>query len=179
MKRPGKPGVSEPPSGFVRALSALAQAGVGFVVVGVGGINFFARTPAQSFATLDLDALLEPTVDNLGQALSVLAGLDFEFEAGGEPFVDLDDSPILSRIIERGANLTALHEDGTQIDLMTSISGFDYPGLASDATEFEVGGVSIKVGRLPKLLRSKEASGRRKDLEFLRIYGATLSEDEG
>jgi hypothetical protein len=57
--------VSEPTSGFVKALSALVQAGVDFVVVGGGGINFYARTPAQSFATLDLDALLKPSVDNL------------------------------------------------------------------------------------------------------------------
>jgi len=50
--------VSEPVSGFARALSALGKAGVEFVVVGVGGINFYARTPANAFATLDVDAFL-------------------------------------------------------------------------------------------------------------------------
>jgi hypothetical protein len=33
-------------SGFVRALSALRRAGVDLVVVGVGGVNFYARTSA-------------------------------------------------------------------------------------------------------------------------------------
>jgi hypothetical protein len=171
--------LSEPLSGFVRALSALAEAGVQFVVVGVGGINFYARTPAQSFATLDLDALLNPAVENLELALSVLSRLGYEFEAGGEPFIDLDDRVILSRIIQNGANLSALHSEASQIDLMTSISGFDYSQFAEDATAFEVAGVEIRVGRLTKLLRSKEVSGRPKDLEFLRIYRATLGEENG
>ncbi len=170
--------MSEPVSGFVRALSALGEAGVEFVVVGVAGINFYARTPAQSFATLDLDALLDPSVESLRLALSVLGGLGYEFEAGGEPFLDLDDGLILGRIIERGASLTAIHGDGSQIDLMTSISGFDYSGLAEDAMDFEVAGVSIRVGRLAKLLHSKEVSGRQKDQEFLRIYRSTLGEGE-
>jgi hypothetical protein len=91
--------LSEPASGFVRALAALARARVEFVVVGVGGIDFYARSPAQSFSTLDLDALLAPAVDNLKRALSVLAGLGYRFEAGREPFVDLDDDTILGRIV--------------------------------------------------------------------------------
>jgi len=81
--------VSDEVSGFASALAALAEAGVDFVVVGVGGINFYARTPAEAFATLDLGAQLAPTVENLRVALSVLSGLGFEFESAGEPFVDL------------------------------------------------------------------------------------------
>jgi predicted nucleotidyltransferase len=170
--------VSEPASGLARALSALARAGVDFVVVGVGGINFYARTPAQSFATLDLDALLRPAVENLRLALSVLDELGFEFEAGGEPFVDPTDPSVLARVISHGASLSALHRETGQIDLLTSISGFDYPEFAEDASGFEVGGVEIRVGRLTKLLRSKEASGRPKDLEFLRLYRSTLADEE-
>jgi len=37
--------VSQPASGFARALAALREAEIDFVVVGVGGINFYARTP--------------------------------------------------------------------------------------------------------------------------------------
>ena len=50
--------MSEPISGFTRALAALGEGGVEFVVVGVGGINFYARTPADAFATLDVDACI-------------------------------------------------------------------------------------------------------------------------
>ncbi len=67
--------MSDRASGFQRALVALSEAGARFVIVGVGGINFYARTPAEAYATLDLDALLEPSADNLRIALRVLAGL--------------------------------------------------------------------------------------------------------
>jgi hypothetical protein len=60
---------------------------------------------------------------------------------------------------------------------MMSISGYGYEELVGDATPFEVSGVDVRVGRLTKLLHSKEVSGRQKDLEFLRIYKATLDED--
>ena len=148
-----------------------------FVVVGVGGINFYARTPGEVFATVDLDALLRPAVENLAAALRVLSGLGYAFEAGGEPFVDVEDAEVLSRVVSRGAALTAIHPDEGQIDLMTSMAGFSYEDLSADATSFRVSGVEVRVGRLEKLLESKERSGRPKDLEFLRAFEARASED--
>ena len=50
---PARPGVSAVASGFLSALSALARAGVDFVLVGVGGINFYARDPSEAVVTLD------------------------------------------------------------------------------------------------------------------------------
>jgi hypothetical protein len=67
---------------------------VDFVVVGVGGINFYARTPGEIFATVDLDALLPPAVENLVAGLRVLSGLGHAFEAGEEPFPDLEDGEV-------------------------------------------------------------------------------------
>jgi len=170
--------VSDAVSGFARALAALGEAGVEYVIVGVGGINFYARTPADAFATLDIDALLAPAVENLERALSALSGLGYEFEAGGEPFVDLDDRLVLRRVLENGATLSAVHREVSEIDLLTSISGFDYLDLASDAVTFEVAGAPVHVARLEKLLRSKKASGRPKDIEFLRAFRARAFEDE-
>ena len=109
--------MSDGVSGFARALAALGTAGVDFVVVGVGGINFYARTPADAFATLDIDAFLAPAVENLRIALSTLAATGYEFEAGGEPFVDLDDALVLRRIVENGASLSAIHTESSEMDL--------------------------------------------------------------
>src|SRR5439155_3051244 len=49
----GRPGESTAASGFLSALSALVPAGVDFVLVGVGGINFYARDPSEAVATVD------------------------------------------------------------------------------------------------------------------------------
>jgi hypothetical protein len=164
--------VAQPASGFIRALTALQQAGVEFVIVGVGGINFYGRTPGQAFATLDLDALLPPVAEKLAAALRVLSALGYTFEAGGEPFVDREDAEVLTRVVANGACLTAVHPALGQIDLMTSLAGFSYDELEVDATIFRVAGTDVRVGRLEKLLRSKERSGRPKDLEFLRAFEA-------
>ncbi len=171
--------MSSPGSGFVRALSALSDAGVSYVVVDVAGINFYARTPAEAFATLDLDALLEPTLENLRTALHVLADLEYEFEAAGEPFLGINDDVTLGGVVRHGASLTARHPADGEIDLMLSIAGFSYSQLAEDATSFRVAGVEVRVGRLEKLLRSKEAAGRPKDLEFLRAFEARSPEGNG
>jgi hypothetical protein len=163
----------------VRALSALREAGVDLVVVGVGGINFYARTPGQVFATLDLDTLLPPAVANLSAAIRVLSGFGYTFETRGEPFVDLEDEEVLARVIANGVCLTAIHPTEGQIDLMTSMAGFSYEELERDATTFRVAGVLVRVGRLEKLLRSKQRSGRPKDLEFLRAFEARAAEEPG
>jgi hypothetical protein len=162
----------------VRALGALAGAGVEFVEFVVGGINFYARTPAQAFATLDLDALLPPAADNLALALRVPSEIGYAFETGAEPVVDLDDAKVLGQLVRNGAHLCAIHPEAGQLDLMTSIAGFSYADLVADATRFTVAGVEVRVGRLEKLLRSKQASGRPKDHEFLRAFEAAATDDE-
>ena len=165
-------------SGFARALAALSEAGIDFIVVGVGGINFYARTPSEAFSTLDIETLLAPTASNLARALHVLSRLGYSYEAGGEPFIDAEDPLVLARVIENGASISAIHPEDGEIDLLTSISGFDYSGLSVDAAEFEVAGSRVRVGQLEKLIRSKEASGRPKDLEFLRTFRATRTEED-
>ena len=75
------------------------------------------------------------------------------------------------------ACLTAIHPVQGQIDLMTSLAGFTYEELEADAATFRVAGVEVRVGRLEKLLRSKERSGRPKDLEFLRAFEARAIEE--
>lgn len=165
-------------SGYARALAALSRGGVRFVLVGVGAINFYSRTPAHAFLTLDLDALLAPTVENLRRAFAALDALGFAFEAGREPFLDFDDELVLARILERGASVAARHGEGVQIDLMTSVAGFDFASLSADATTFEVAGTPVRVGRLEKLLESKATSGRPKDLAFLQAYASEREDGE-
>lgn len=153
-------------------LVLLRRAGLEFVIVGVGGINFYARDPSEAFATMDLDLMVPPSAEVLGRFLEVLGEAGFTFEAGGEPFVDVEHRSSLEAVIRSGANLRALDEDGNQFDLMFSMAGADYGGISADAVVFEVSGERILVGRLEKLLASKELSGRPKDRAFLTAFRA-------
>jgi len=168
--------VSPAASPFREALAALARAGVDFVLVGVGGINFYARDASEVVRTVDLDVLIRRRVEALRAALEALGAAGFAFEAGGAPFLDAADESVLARIVESGANLAAVGR-GARIDLMLSMTGFGFEELATDAERFRLGDVEVSVGRLEKLLRSKELAGRAKDREFLRLFAARLRQD--
>ena len=88
--------MAETASGFAQALAALAGAEVDSVIVGVGGINFYARDGAEAFATLDVDILLPPEPAQLRRALNALAARGFSFQAEGEPFLNGEDDAILT-----------------------------------------------------------------------------------
>ena len=163
---------------FQASLEALVRAGVDFVIVGVTGINFYARTPSEAVATLDVDLLIQPQVDNLRSAFQTLEQLGFRFEGGGEPFLDIDDPRSLERIIRAGARISAIHETAGELDLMLSIAGFQFDELRREAARFQIAGTEILVGSLEQLLRSKEIAGRPKDLEFLRAFAARRAPDD-
>lgn len=160
------------PVEFLDAVAALVRAGVPFVVVGVGGINFYAADPADAVVTEDLDLLLARDPESLRLALRLLAELGFAFESGGEPLLDLDDESALVGAVRSGACVSARHESGTALDLMLSGAGLAWDEVARDAAVFRIGEVEVRVGRLERLLRAKRMAGRPKDLEFLRLFAA-------
>jgi hypothetical protein len=168
--------VQSPDRGLLAGLVALARARVEFILVGVGGINFYAADASHAVETQDLDALLAPRVEVLHAALAALAGAGFVFQAGGEPFLDVADESVLGSVLARGATIQARDETGAQLDLMTSGLALRFEDLARDAVSFRIADVEVRVGRLEKLLRAKELAGRPKDLEFLRLYAARLRE---
>jgi predicted nucleotidyltransferase len=171
--------VSAAASPLLEALATLARAGVEFIVVGVSGINFYARDASDAVVTADVDVFVSPRVEALRSALGALRRAGFGFWAGGEPFLDFDDTEILANLIRAGANVTAENEAGARIDLMLSGAGFRYDDLAADAVTFRLGEVEVRVGRLEKLLRSKELAGRPKDVAFLRLFATRLREGTG
>ena len=164
------------PVEFLEALAELVRAGVPFVVVGVGGINFYARDPADAVVTEDLDLLLARDSGSLRLALRVLGAIGFAFEAGGDPFLDVDDETSLEAAVRAGTRITARHEGGTTLDLMLSGAGLSWNEIAADAACFRIGDVEVRVGRLERLLRAKRMAGRPKDLEFLRMFAARFQD---
>lgn len=148
------------------------RTGVRYVVVGMAGINYYARKPAEAFATLDYDVFIEPTLANVGRAIQSLLDLGFalgtvrgRFEAGQ-----------LARVVRDRKTMVATTPEGVVIELLLVVSGFPFSELAKDAATFTVGGVPVRVGRLTKLLKSKQLAGRPKDRAFLRRYQALLQE---
>ena len=149
------------------------QYGVRYVVVGMAGINYYAEAPSQTFATMDYDILLEPTLTNVGQALRCLKHLRFTIGTAAG-LLKTDDA---KAIVRHCRTLVATTPDGLMVELLLSVSGYTFSELVRDARTFTVRGVPVTVGRLTKLLMSKKLAGRPKDRQFLRRYQALLEEE--
>lgn len=161
------------PDPYLAVIRAFGRVGVRYVVVGMAGINYYARKPAEAFATMDYDLLLEPTLGNVEKALGRMKRLGFSVGAAEGAL-----RPGGLRGVVRGRRtLVATTPDGVMVELLLAVSGFTFAELAGDAATVTVRGTPITVGRLTKLLQSKRAANRPKDREFLRRYQALLEED--
>ena len=146
------------------------RSGVRYVVVGMSGINYYAQSPAETFATLDYDMFIDPTLKNVEQAIRSLAGLGLTIGTASGVF----SAKHLKEVVRSKRTLIATTPDGLTVELLLAVSGFAFAELAKDVATFAVRGVPVKVGRLTKLLHSKKLAGRAKDHHFLRRYQALL-----
>ncbi len=150
------------------------QRGIRYVVVGMAGINYYATSPADTFATLDYDVLLDPTISNVERALHSLRVLGFTIGTSKGALRPSD----LRMMVRQRRTLVATTPNGLMIDLLLRVSGYTFAELAEDAVTVSVRGVPIRVGKLHKLLRSKQVAGREKDRQFLARYAALLCSAE-
>ena len=153
-------------------IQQLNRQGVRYVVVGMAGINYYADTPAHAFATLDYDIFIEPTLVNVEQAVRCMTRLGFTVGTSG----GLLKTKEIAAIVRARKTVAATTPDGVMVKLLLAVSGYAFSDLARDAATFTVRGIPVKVGRLTKLLRSKQLAGRAKDRQFLQRYRSLLDD---
>ena len=151
-------------------LDRFNRRGVAYVVVGMSGINYYAKDASEMFATLDYDLFLQPTLTNVEKALHCLEELGFGL-GSRKGIVRRNE---LKRLVRERMTLTATTQEGIMVELLLRVSGYPLSELAKDAATFTVGRVPIRVGRLRKLLRSKQLANRPKDRQFLKRYQLLL-----
>jgi hypothetical protein len=139
----------------VPILSALAEGGVDFVVVGgvAGGAH------GSSYPTYDLDVAYGRDDANLDRLATVLTSLGARLRGAPAdvPFI-LD-----ARTLRAGANFTFATELGS-FDIRGDAAGAPpYERLRADAKVTRVRGLEIRFASLDHLIAMKEAAGRPKD----------------
>ena len=157
---------------YQAVIDAFNRVGVRYVVVGMAGINYYAHRPSEAFATMDYDLFLKPTLSNVQKALGQLERLGFSIGTTQGTFQPRE----LGTMVRDQRTLAATTPEGLMVELLLAVSGFPFAELAKDAATVTVRGVPIQVGRLPKLLKSKQVADRPKDRAFLRRYKALLQE---
>lgn len=155
------------------AIHGFNRRGVRYLVVGMSGINYYATSPRETFATLDYDVFLEPSIQNVERAVQILRRLGFTVGTADRVL----ETKELATAVRQRRTLVATTPEGLMIELLLEVSGYPFSELAKDAATFTVRGVPVRVGRLAKLLRSKKLANRPKDRQFLQRYHTLLEEE--
>jgi hypothetical protein len=133
---------------FSDLFSELSAAGAEFLVVGAHAVMFYA---APRY-TKDLDIWVRPTRDNAERVHRALA-------AFGAP---LDDLTVEDLAVE--GTVFQLGMAPNRIDVVTSITGVDFPGAWSRRVATTYGQVPIHLLSMDDLMTNKRAVGRPQDL---------------
>lgn len=157
-----------PPFDPLRALKALNDAGVEFVVI--GGVA--ARLHGSPSLTRDVDICYARNVDNLERLAALLVHLRARLRG-----VD-DDVPFVldRRTLQAGGSFTFTTDLG-DIDILAVPAGTSgYEGLARSADRVDLDGMTVLVATLDDLIAMKRAAGRAKDRAEAEILAALREE---
>ena len=163
-----------PQDPYLIVIQDFNRKGVKYVIVGMSGINFYAKDARDTFSTLDYDFFLEPFLSNVKKTIEVLKKLGFTLGTSK----GLLDPADLREVVREQQTIMATTSDGLMIELLLAVSGYPFSELARDTATFTVQGVPVRVGKLSKLLRSKRLADRPKDRQFLKRYGNLFEEEE-
>jgi hypothetical protein len=154
---------------YRRILEVLAAHGVEHVIVGGVAAHFYGA----SYNTKDMDLVYARTPENIGR---LLAALD-EMETIFRDFAGRRIAPNESYLAT--ANPKLLLTKHGPLDLLGTLSMEEddtgYATLAADAAVMDLGGLSVRVIALPRLIAVKERLKRQQDLAVLPLLRAALA----
>ena len=138
---------------FLDIIRALLDAEVRFIIVGAYAVNLYV----DPRATGDLDIWVEPTPDNASKLMRAL-------KAFGAPLTEVSESDFALPGITFQIGIAP-----RRIDLLTEISGIEFPEAWKDHSEFPFGPFTIPFLSKAALIRNKRAAGRPKDFADLDV----------
>lgn len=152
----------------LRALEALTDHGVRFVVIG----GFAGQLLGSSLVTNDLDVCYSRDDRNLERLTTALRELGARLRGAPEdvPFV-LD-----TKTLKMGNHFTFTTSAGA-LDVVGAPAGVGgYEDLAQAAQEVSVGVFTVRVASIDDLIQMKRAAGRPRDLAAVEVLGALRDE---
>jgi hypothetical protein len=160
---------------LVPLVRELHERSVRFVLIGVGGANYYAHAGSAVFTTKDRDLLLPLEPDNLVECWQACEATGLELWSGREPLDRPRDRWLAERVVERRA-LTSASSPDLLVDLTLVMKGYDFDPVWNERRTFKVEGVDIPVARLLHIVTSTHAAGRDKDRLFLATHRDALEQ---
>lgn len=158
---------------FARLVKRLRDARARFVVIGVAGVNYYARAAGQIFTTLDRDLFLPPESANLLRCWRACLSEGLALWAGEEPLGSPLDRPLADQVVSHRAMVRAVGQD-LQVDLTLVMAGFEFDPVWRARRLFRLEDVRIPVASLEQIVKSKAAADRPKDRLFLASHEDAL-----
>ena len=146
------------------------------LVVGVSGVNFYARTGHTIFATEDQDLLLPTDPATLLSAWEACEARGLELFANQEPLDSPHDLFLAQRVARLRATTRATDGDLLHVDLTFVFGAFSFEEVWERRKVFTLEGVEVSVASLADIVRAKASAGRMKDRMFLTSHEAALRE---
>ena len=162
------------PSEFLRAVENLNRASVRFVLIGVGGANYYARNAGEAFLTQDRDLFLPRDPENELRAWDICMAGGLELWCGPEPLDTPRDLWLAEQVVSRRALVRAKGSEGLLIDLTLVMGEFEFEPVWEARRTFMIRGIEIPVARLTQIVESKAHADRPKDRLFLATYAESL-----
>jgi predicted nucleotidyltransferase len=134
--------------GLLKSLNAHS---VRYVVIGATAfpVHGYAR------ATLDLDLFIEPTAENAARAREALVAFGYDMS-------DVSADEMLAKKV-------LIRQYLIETDLHPFVKGASFDEVWAGRVEDRIGETPVPFAGLHDLIRMKEAAGRPKDLEDLRV----------
>jgi predicted nucleotidyltransferase len=134
--------------GLLKSLNAHS---VRYVVIGATAfpVHGYAR------ATLDLDLFIEPTAENAARAREALVAFGY----------DMSDVAVDEMLVKK----ILIRQYMLETDLHPFVKGVSFDEVWARRVEDRIGETPAAFAGLEDLIRMKEAAGRPKDLEDLRV----------
>jgi hypothetical protein len=161
---------------FTPVARVLRDRSVRYVVIGVGGANYWALSGATVFPTRDRDVFLPADPENLLRAWDACEAMGLSLWVGDEPLDIPHDRFIAERIVDRKMAVRATDGVALDVDLTLVMAGFDFETVWRERRTFVVDDVEIPVARLLHIVESKHAAGRDKDRLFLATHKEALQQ---
>ena len=155
-------------------MARLHGAGVRFVLIGVWGANFWARSGSTIFTTQDYDLLLPLDPEQVLQAWRVCEQAGLALWCGDEPLDRPREVALARSVVDRRALVRATDGRTLDVDLTLTMAGFEFETVWRERRLFRVGAIDIPVARLRHIVESKAAAGRPKDRLFLATHEEAL-----
>ncbi len=163
-------------------LKRFQKTGVDYLLIGVSGINYFAKDARQIISTADYDLFIRPTPENILKALQALRKEEYEtaaLTASGQLRSTGRLTPMLAKRLAR-TKRTVVGTGPYQliVELCLEVSGFTFDEMKRNAVWMYDKELKFKflVASLPDLLKSKQVANREKDRLFLAKYKRILEE---